>query len=62
MNWITLTVLAGVAAWFEYSYQRSRRKKNESPKSNPQSSVAEPTATPSLSPGSENDQNLGNAV
>jgi len=25
MNWLTLTVLGAVAAWFEYNYQRSRR-------------------------------------
>jgi hypothetical protein len=30
MNWLTLTVLGAVAAWFEYSYQRSRHKRRAS--------------------------------
>jgi hypothetical protein len=67
MNWLTLTVLGAVAAWFEYSYQRSRRKKksgaltSDSPV--PESArVAQPGEMPSIPPGAENDKKLNTVV
>lgn len=29
MNWIIVAVVGAVAAWFEYSYRKSHRKKTE---------------------------------
>jgi hypothetical protein len=70
MNWLTLSVLGAVAAWFEYSYQRSRRKRMSIAAS--QEPIAAPTAqparvaqldeAPSIAPGSENDKKLNSAV
>jgi hypothetical protein len=31
MNWLTLTLLGTVAAWFAYSYWRSRRQEYSEP-------------------------------
>jgi hypothetical protein len=64
MNWLTVTVLAAVAGWFEYNYQRSRRNK-ASAKADPISQAAnveEPGDAPSIAPGSENDKKLNTAV
>ena len=70
MNWITLAVVGAVAAWFEYSYRRSRNKKAEpSNDANPpsaipvsqQARVAKPGSEPSIVPGDENDKQM-NAV
>ena len=64
MNWLTFTVLAAVAGWFEYNYQRSRRKK-ASPKTEPVSQAAnveKPGDAPCITPGSENDKKLNTAV
>ncbi len=70
MNWLTLGVLGAVAAWFEYTYQRSRRKRNsatalpeaESVSTTQPTRVAQIDATPSIAPGSENDKKLNTAV
>ncbi len=70
MNWLTITILGAVAAWFEYNYQRSRRKKNSAETSasgdgasNPVPlPVAQPGEMPSISPGSENDKRMNTAV
>ena len=68
MNWLTLTVLGAVAAWFEYNYQRSRRSKKASaakPVADPVSqsaNVEKPGDAPSIAPGSENDKKFNTAV
>lgn len=71
MNWITVAVVGAVAAWFEYSYRRSRRKKAESnSKENEpsttsvaqQARVASPDSQPSIVPGDENDKQMNAAV
>jgi predicted alpha/beta-hydrolase family hydrolase len=56
MNWITLAVVGAVAAWFEYNYQRSRRRKADQPElSTPAASKKTrnevPGAQPSVVPG-----------
>lgn len=69
MNWVTVAVVGAVAAWFEYNYRRSRRKKESSSKENESSTVpvtqqvrvAQPGSEPSIAPGDENDKQL-NAV
>jgi hypothetical protein len=69
MNWITVAVVGAVAAWFEYSYRRSRRKKAESvgieSSTTPvtqQARVAQPGSEPSIVPGDENDKQMNAAV
>jgi hypothetical protein len=69
MNWITVAVVGAVAAWFEYSYRRSRRKKAESggtesstvPVTQP-ARVAKPGNEPSIVPGDENDKQMNAAM
>ncbi len=70
MNWVTVAVVGAVAAWFEYSYRRSRRKKAESSGTDngsaavpvtQQARVAKPGSEPSIVPGDENDKQM-NAV
>lgn len=70
MNWITVAVVGAVAAWFEYNYRSSRRKKAESSGTENESStlpvtqqarVATPGSEPSIVPGDENDKQM-NAV
>ena len=65
MNWLVLGIVGGVAAWFEYNYQRSRHGK--SPRARlgatvrpvPESAHVELAGdVPSISPGSENDKKL----
>jgi len=69
MNWITVAVLGAVAAWFEYSYQRSRRKSKQHQQSSdtpPQPPETAPIEAankePSIGPGDENDKQLNAAV
>jgi hypothetical protein len=71
MNWITVAVVGAVAAWFEYSYRKSRRKKAESGGNENESSttpetqparVAQPGGEPSNVPGDENDKQMNAAV
>lgn len=71
MNWITVAVVGAVAAWFEYSYRKSRRKKAGSsgdenePSTIPVSQtarVAQPGSQPSIVPGDENDKQMNAAV
>jgi len=71
MNWITIAVVGAVAAWFEYSYRRSRHEKTESADSEKESStipatqqarVAQPGREPSVVPGDENDKQMNAAV
>ncbi|MFZ0704405.1 MAG: hypothetical protein WAM71_02295 [Candidatus Korobacteraceae bacterium] len=68
MNWITVAVVGAVAAWFEYSYRRSRRKRagNENePSTTPVTQparVASPGSEPSIVPGDENDKQMNAAV
>ena len=70
MNWMTAAVLSAVAVWFEYSYQRSRRKKaqSESPDAVSNRSVTEtahvatPDSQPSIVPGDENDKQMNAAL
>lgn len=70
MNWVTVAVVGAVAAWFEYNYRRSQRKKTESsskehePSTKPvtqQARVAKSGSEPSIVPGDENDKQM-NAV
>jgi hypothetical protein len=62
MNWLVLGIVGGVAAWFEYNYQRSRRGKARQAASAlpvPESAHVERAGdVPSISPGSENDKKL----
>ena len=69
MNWITFVVLGGVAAWFEYSYQRSRHAKHKAGPSDAAAAtpsetadVAQPGEMPSIPPGAENDKRMNTAV
>ena len=71
MNWITVAVVGAVAAWFEYSYRKSRRKKAESGANANEAStlpviqparVAQPGREPSIVPGDENDKQMNAAV
>ncbi len=69
MNWLTFVLVGGVAAWFEYNYQRSRHGKSApAAKRSRKHPVPETAhvehlgATPSISPGSENDKKLNTAV
>jgi len=70
MNWLVISLVGAAAVWFEFNYQRSRREKKgpdassdtgaEAP-SNPvpeTAHVAEIDASPSISPGAENDKKL----
>lgn len=67
MNWLVMALVGGAAAWFEYNYQRSRRRQKKSAADSTGSSaqpvaetahVAEMGAAPSISPGAENDKKL----
>ncbi len=71
MNWITVAVVGAVAAWFEYSYRKSRRKKAGVDGSEKESStipvsqnarVAQPGSEPSIVPGDENDKQMNAAL
>jgi hypothetical protein len=63
MNWITVAVVGAVAAWFEYSYRKSRRKKAESGSNeNESSTVPVAHGEPSIVPGDENDKQMNAAV
>jgi len=71
MNWITVAVVGAVAAWFEYSYRRSRRKTAGPPDDAAQRSatsvaqharVAQPGNEPSIVPGDENDKQMNATV
>jgi hypothetical protein len=65
MKWLVLGMVAGVAAWFEYDYQRSRRARSlragrlATVLPVPESAHVECAGDmPSISPGSENDKKL----
>jgi hypothetical protein len=62
MNWLVFGIVGGVAAWFEYNYQRSRHGKSRQAASGlpvPESAHVELAGdVPSISPGSENDKKL----
>ncbi len=67
MNWITIAVVGAVAAWFEYNYQRSRRRKTAAPDAAESVvgnavQVANPGVEPSIVPGDQNDQQMNTAV
>ncbi len=70
MNWMTAAVLGAVAVWFEYSYQKSHRKKAESEPASAVSDgpvsetahVAAPDSEPSIVPGDENDKQMNAAI
>lgn len=70
MNWLAIALVGTAAVWFEYNYQRSRRKKKPSEAGHPAPSatvgesikVAQPGEQPSISPGSENDTKASTAV
>jgi hypothetical protein len=69
MNWVTVAVVGAVAAWFEYSYRRSRRKKDEgggnASSTVPVSQSARvemPGSEPSIVPGDENDKQMNAAI
>jgi len=65
MKWLVLGIVGGVAAWFEYDYQRSRHARSSrggrlaSVLPVPESAHVECAGDiPSISPGSENDKKL----
>ena len=67
MNWLVIAVVGAAAAWFEYNYQRSRRRQKKSPAEQTNSSkqtlpesarVEQSGEAPSISPGAENDKKL----
>jgi predicted alpha/beta-hydrolase family hydrolase len=67
MNWITIAVVGAVAAWFEYNYQRSRRRKAGTPEPGKSPvtdavQVANPGVEPSIVPGDQNDKQMNTAV
>jgi hypothetical protein len=69
MNWLVLVLVGGAAAWFEYNYHRSRHGKTSAvAKQSRKHPVPETAhveklgATPSISPGSENDKKLNTTV
>ena len=69
MNWITVAVVGAVAAWFEYSYRKSRRKKAEpAQRQAPEMPVSQnarvekPGSEPSIVPGDQNDRQMNAAV
>ncbi len=71
MNWITVAAVGAIAAWFEYSYRRSRRKKIDPTRAVPEASaisVAQPArvaqlgSEPSIVPGDENDKQMNATV
>ena len=68
MNWLAIALVGTVAAWFEYNYQQSRRKKARAEKPAKSTSVSDSIRVerkgeqPSISPGSENDQEASRAV
>ena len=60
MNWLTLTVLGAVAAWFEYSYQRSRHKKRAS--SDPKLEEKNSSESEPVSGGAGEDDERGTGI
>jgi hypothetical protein len=68
MNWITLAVVGAVAAWFEYNYQRSKRRRREPAAPPSVSPIAEATSVeitgegPSIVSGDQNDKEMNTAV
>jgi hypothetical protein len=66
MNWLVIALVGGAAAWFEYNYQRSRHHSQSSLDVEDQPNlpvpetahVAQAGASPSISPGAENDKKL----
>jgi hypothetical protein len=69
MNWITVAVVGAVAAWFEYSYRKSHRKKAEPVEKRPldlpvsqNARVEKPGSEPSIVPGDQNDRQMNAAV
>jgi len=64
MNWLIITVVGASAVWFEFNYQRSKRKDKKAiaaahPGVVPETArVAQAGQAPSISPGSENDKKL----
>jgi len=65
MNWLVIAVVGASAAWFEFTYQRSKRKNKKAADAAAQNTrvpetahVAQPGEAPSISPGSENDKRL----
>jgi len=71
MNWITVAAVGAIAAWFEYSYRRSRGKKKEPAGTAAEASgesvsqlarVAKPGISPSIVPGDENDKQMNATV
>jgi len=64
MNWLVFALVSGAAAWFEYNYQRSKHPPKPKPDPTPINVVPETAhveqmgASPSISPGSENDKKL----
>jgi hypothetical protein len=71
MNWMTVAVVGAVAAWFEYSYRKSRSKRVRSEVSEQEPSitsaseharVAQAGNQPSIAPGDENDRQMNAAM
>jgi hypothetical protein len=72
MNWITLAVVGAIAAWFEYSYRKSRHSKTETqtedlagasgPPVPQHAQVASPASEPSIVPGDQDDKQMNAAV
>jgi hypothetical protein len=64
MNWLMIAVVGGAAAWFEYSYRRSKRSPKKAPAEGPSSTahVEQAGQVPSISPGSENDKKLNTSA
>jgi hypothetical protein len=66
MNWLVIAVVGAAAAWFEYNYQRSRRRKKSPAHQTNSATLPVPETThveqegtePSISPGAENDKKL----
>ena len=67
MNWLTMAVLGAVAGWFEFNYQKSRRRKAKEASTTGQApsataeavQVEQPGMQPSIAPGAEVDKKLG---
>jgi len=71
MNWLVIAVVGTAAAWFEYNYQRSRRRKKHPADKPPDGSAlqasetahtAPPSEIPAISPNPENDKKLNTTV
>ena len=65
MNWLVFSVIGAAAVWFEYNYRKS--KNHADPKEaasdgklpvSESAHVEQAGASPSISPGSENDKKL----